>query len=46
MPKLLPLVPLLIFEVLTMTSMKMAVFWYVAPCSLVDIGGDGGSKVF
>jgi hypothetical protein len=24
------------FEVLTATSMKMAVFWDVAPCSLVE----------
>jgi hypothetical protein len=27
----------LIFEVLTAASMKMAVFWVVAPCSLVEI---------
>jgi hypothetical protein len=26
------------FQVLTAASMKMAVFWDVAPCSLVDIG--------
>jgi hypothetical protein len=26
------------FEVLTATSMEMAVFWDVAPCSLVDTG--------
>jgi hypothetical protein len=25
------------FEVLTVTSMKMAVFWVVAPCSLVEV---------
>jgi hypothetical protein len=25
------------FQVLTATSMKMAVFWVVVPCSLVDI---------
>jgi hypothetical protein len=25
------------FEVLTAVSMKMAVFWVVAPCSLVEI---------
>jgi hypothetical protein len=25
-------------------SMKMAVFWVVAPCSLVDRPDDGGSK--
>jgi hypothetical protein len=25
------------FEILTVTSMKMAVFWDVAPCSLIDI---------
>jgi hypothetical protein len=25
------------FEVLKVTSMKMAVFWDVAPCSLIDI---------
>jgi hypothetical protein len=25
------------FEVLTATSMKMAVFWVFAPCSLVEI---------
>jgi hypothetical protein len=30
------------FQVLTMTSMKMAFFWDVALCSLVD---DGGSKL-
>jgi hypothetical protein len=24
-------------QVLTATSMKLAVFWYVAPCSMVDI---------
>jgi hypothetical protein len=41
------------FEVLTAVSTKMAVFWVVAPCSLVEVyqrfGGphrpdDGGSK--
>jgi hypothetical protein len=26
-----------IFEVLTAVSMKMAVFWVVAPCSLVEV---------
>jgi hypothetical protein len=25
------------FEFLTVTSMKMAVFWVVAPCSLVEV---------
>jgi hypothetical protein len=25
------------FEVLTAVSMKMAVFWVVAPCSLVEL---------
>jgi hypothetical protein len=25
------------FQVLTVASMKMAVFWVVAPCSLVDV---------
>jgi hypothetical protein len=25
------------FEVLTTVSMKMAVFWVVAPCSLVEV---------
>jgi hypothetical protein len=28
---------LVTFQVLTATSMMMAVFWNVAPCSLVDI---------
>jgi hypothetical protein len=28
---------LVIFQVLGATSMKMAVFWDVAPCSFVDI---------
>jgi hypothetical protein len=28
---------LLRFEVLTAVSMKMTVFWVVAPCSLVDV---------
>jgi hypothetical protein len=28
----------MIFQVLTVMSMKMAVFWDVAPCNLVDIG--------
>jgi hypothetical protein len=34
------------FEVLAAVSMKMAVFWVVAPCSLVEIycPDDGGSK--
>jgi hypothetical protein len=32
------------FEVLTVVSMKIAVFWVVAPCSLV-CPDDGGSKV-
>jgi hypothetical protein len=38
------------FQVLTATSVKMAVFWDVAPFSLVDIDydsevpDDGGSK--
>jgi hypothetical protein len=38
------------FEVLTAVSMKMAVFWVVAPCSLVKFyqrhhrPDDGGSK--
>jgi hypothetical protein len=34
------------FQVLTAASMKMAVFWVVAPCSLVDVyrRDDGGSK--
>jgi hypothetical protein len=27
----------LIFEVLTAASMKMAVFWVVAPCSVTDV---------
>jgi hypothetical protein len=33
-------------EVLTMASMKTAVFWVVAPCSLVEVHrpDDGGSK--
>jgi hypothetical protein len=26
------------FEVLTVASMKMAVFWVVAQCSLVEVG--------
>jgi hypothetical protein len=30
------------FEVFTAVSMKMAVFWVVAPCSLIP--DDGGSK--
>jgi tryptophan-rich sensory protein len=25
------------FEVLTAASMKMVVFWFVAPCSLVEV---------
>jgi hypothetical protein len=25
------------FEVLTVANMKMAVFWVVVPCSLVDV---------
>jgi hypothetical protein len=25
------------FKVLTAVSMKMAVFWFVAPCSLVEV---------
>jgi hypothetical protein len=25
------------FQVLTAASMKMAVFWFVAPCSLVEV---------
>jgi hypothetical protein len=29
---------MVIFEVLTATGMKMAVFWDVALCNLVDIG--------
>jgi hypothetical protein len=28
------------FEVLTAASMKMAVFWVVAPCSLVEVYQD------
>jgi hypothetical protein len=33
------------FEVFTAVSMKMAVFWVVAPCSLVHYRpDDGGSK--
>jgi hypothetical protein len=37
------------FEVFTAVSMKMAVFWIVAPCSLVELyqgnrPDDGGSK--
>jgi hypothetical protein len=40
------------FEVLTVASMKMAVFWIVAPCNLVEVyrrfrgtcHDDGGSK--
>jgi hypothetical protein len=33
------------FQVLTATNMKMAVFWDIAPCSLIDIDpDDGGSK--
>jgi hypothetical protein len=35
------------FSVLTATSMKVALFWDVAPCYLTDIGdrpNDGGSK--
>jgi hypothetical protein len=46
------------FQVLTATSMKITVFWDVAPCSLVEIDlvsevltamnrpDDGGSKHF
>jgi hypothetical protein len=36
------------FQVLMAVSMKMAVFWFVAPCSLVDVyrPDDGGSKHF
>jgi hypothetical protein len=39
------------FEVLRETSMKMTVFWDIAPCGLVDISlrslhpYDGGSKL-
>jgi hypothetical protein len=29
--------PFVGFEVLTAVSMKMAVFWVVAPCSLVEV---------
>jgi hypothetical protein len=34
------------FDVLTAASMKMFVFWVVAPCSLVEVHrpDDGGSK--
>jgi hypothetical protein len=39
------------FEVLTAVSTKIAVFWFVTPCSLVDVyqrfrdrPDDGGSK--
>jgi hypothetical protein len=32
------------FEVLTAVSMKIAVFWVVAPCSQGDRPDDGGSK--
>jgi hypothetical protein len=37
------------FELLTAVSTKMAVFWVVAPCSLVEVyqphrPDDGGSK--
>jgi hypothetical protein len=32
------------FEVLTAVSMKIAVFWVVAPCSLGNRPDDGGSK--
>jgi hypothetical protein len=28
---------LVVFEVLTEVSMKMAVFWVVAPCSLAEV---------
>jgi hypothetical protein len=31
------LVGLVRFQVLTAASMKMAVFWVVAPCSLVEV---------
>jgi hypothetical protein len=33
-----------IFQVLTAASVKMAVFWIAALCSLVDHSDDGGSK--
>jgi hypothetical protein len=36
------------FEVLTVVSMKMALFWVVAPCSLVEVyqrPDNGGSKL-
>jgi hypothetical protein len=43
--------PLVVYEVgfqaLTAASMKMAVFWVAAPCSLVEVihrPDDGGSK--
>jgi hypothetical protein len=32
------------FEVLTVVSTNMAVFWVVAPCNLVRAPDDGGSK--
>jgi hypothetical protein len=32
-----PIFNLVGFEVLTAVSMKMAVFWIVAPCSLVEV---------
>jgi hypothetical protein len=31
------LIPVVGFEVLTAASMKMGVFWVVAPCSLVEV---------
>jgi hypothetical protein len=36
--------PLLRFEFLAAASMKMVVFWDVAPCSLVDIGRHPGRQ--
>jgi hypothetical protein len=34
-----PLFIFVAFEVLTATSMRMVVFWVVAPCDLVEIYG-------
>jgi hypothetical protein len=45
--RILEQVPPVRFQVLTKASTKMAVFWVVAPCSLVDVyqrPDDGGSK--
>jgi hypothetical protein len=53
--KLRAIIDVIGFEVLTAVSMKIAVFWLVAPCSLVEVyqrfrgpiairPDDGGSK--